>query len=162
MQGTGLCWEDTYRQEQFCTSPFLFSSVKMAGTSLAQRYKPMQRFGHPPDSLPALSRDSPEAAYEACPALASQCHPFPAWRPRAGWTLNSTHSSSLLYGAGGEAMAGMLEAEKAVLNKTSCFSHLLPPLPLLPSNRTAANCLLPGVPSIPTLLLQGEGWACWF
>lgn len=86
-------------------APFFQFSL---GTSLAQRGKPRQRFGHPPDSLPAPSRDSPEAACAACPDPASQCRPFPAWRPRAGWTSSSTRSSSLLSGAGGGAMAGML------------------------------------------------------
>lgn len=35
--------------------------------------------------------------------------PFPAWKPRAGWTSSSTHSPSLLCGAGGGAMAGLWE-----------------------------------------------------
>lgn len=52
-------------------------------------------------------------------------------------------------------MAGMLEEGRVVSNKTSCFSHLLPPSPLLPSKGTAANCPLPGVPRISTLLPQG-------
>lgn len=86
--------------------PFLFSPIETPGTSLAQKSKPRQRCGHPPDSLPAPSLDSPEAACEACPALASQCRPFPAWTPRAGWTSSSPRSSSLLCGAGGGEGAG--------------------------------------------------------
>lgn len=77
-------------------------------------------------SVLALHWAPSEAACAACPALASLCRPFPAWRPRAGWTLSLTRSSSLLCGAGGGAMARMLGGgrKKIVLNETFCFSHL--------------------------------------
>ena len=117
--------------------------------SPAQRGKLRQRSGHPPDSLPAPSRDSPEAACEACLALASQCRPFPAWRPRAGWTSSSTRSSSLW-------SRWMLEAGKVVLDKTLCFSHFLPTSQ--PSHTLSAqeqNCLVAGAPWTPTQLPQG-------
>lgn len=64
-----------------------------AGASLARERKQKQGFAHPPDSLPAPSQDSPEAACAACPGLASQSRPSPAWRPGAGWILSWTRSS---------------------------------------------------------------------
>lgn len=53
----------------------------------------------PSDSRPALSQDSPEAACAACPGLASQSRPSPAWRPGPGWTSSRTRSFFSMCGA---------------------------------------------------------------
>lgn len=47
----------------------------------------------------APSAKTLEAAFEAYLSLASQSHPFPAWRPGAGWTLSWTRSFFSMYGA---------------------------------------------------------------